>query len=130
MLDSLKTKTTYCFILLWFFTQNALANKNTFINKVPAEIGQVDSQGLLSTIFSVAVLVLTVVVAVLLVAIPIVTINNAMTVLRGIGEGRKTYGDLAGNVIAGVVVELIAIAFVYYAWDYIGAATKVLGAGG
>jgi len=98
-----------------------------FVKQLPKEVQDVKSVGILGTILNLVIGAVAIAAGIGLIGIPIMTVKNAMQVLGDIGDGRATYGKLFGVVVAGVLVELICIALIYFAWDYLIAAKEIIG---
>ncbi len=110
-----------CYLV--FFSPASLA----FINELPAEVNNIENNGLLSSIMGLVITGASIVAGVGLFAIPVIIIKNSISVLKEIGEGRKTYSDLFALIIVGGIIELVCIGFVYFGWDYLQAAADIVG---
>lgn len=105
-----------------FFIYTPEAMADNFIQKLPKEVQNTGSKGLLATILDLIITGVAIICGAGLIAIPVMVIMNVISILREIRDGRKTYGDLFSVILFGVIAELIMISVVYFTWDYLEAA--------
>lgn len=106
-----------------FYAPEASAN---FVKQMPKEAENFQSQGFLGGIMTIIIAVFAIIAGVGIVGIPMAIIYTVITQIGKIRKGQGEWGEVTGTLLIGGVVFIICIALVYFGWDYLEAAQKMI----